>query len=196
MAFAALILTSRYLLAVIGYIEYTYLYLSSLSRDASHATPKSLGYRTLYASQLMSDPSMKEYSHLRNPHHSTKHKPLSANLKLIRGLHIAMNFSISLTLISLSNDVSPNPVFVCNFSIPQLNVRGLKISHLNTRSILPKLDSLRLLVKDNPFDIFSTSETWLKPSISDSEVAIPAWLFNSQNGSSREKRWWHCHIHS
>ena len=80
-----------------------------------------------------------------------------------------------MTLISLSNDVSTNPGPVSNFSIPKLNVRGLKISHLNTRSILPKIDSLRLLVKDNPFDVFSISETWLKPSISDSEVAIPGY---------------------
>ncbi len=91
-----------------------YLCLSSLSKDASHATPESLGYRTLYASQLMSNPSMKEYSHLHNPRRPTGHKPLSSSLKLIRGLHIAMNFSISLTLISISNDVStrtnPGPV--------------------------------------------------------------------------------------
>ena len=30
-------------------------------------------------------------------------------------------------------------------------------------------------MKDNPFDVFSTSETWLKPSVSDSEVAIPGY---------------------
>ena len=90
MAFAVLILTSRNLLVILN----IYLYLSSLSRDASHAAPASLGYRTLYASQLMSNPSMKEYSHLHNP----RHKPLSSNLTLIRGIHIAMNFSISLTL--------------------------------------------------------------------------------------------------
>ena len=166
-----LILTSRNLLVILN----IYLCLSSLSKDASHATPESLGYRTLYASQLMSNPSMKEYSHLHNPRRPTGHKPLSSSLKLIRGLHIAMNFSISLTLISLSNDVSTNPGPVRNFSIPKLNVRGLKISHLNTRSILPKIDTLRLLVKDNPFDVFSSSETWLKPSILDSEVAIPGY---------------------
>ena len=159
MAFAVLILTSRNLLVILN----IYLYLSSLSRDASHAAPASLGYRTLYASQLMSN--------LHNP----RHKPLSSNLTLIRGIHIAMNFSISLTLISLSNDISTNPGPVRNFSIPKLNVCGLKISHLNTRSILPKIDSHRLLVKDNLFDVFAGSETWLKPSISDSEVAIPGY---------------------
>ena len=67
MAFAVLILTSRNLLVILN----IYLYLSSLSRDASHATPESLGYITLYASQLMSNPSMKEYSHLHNPRRPT-----------------------------------------------------------------------------------------------------------------------------
>ena len=32
-------------------------------------------------------------------------------------------------------------------------------------------------MKDKPFDIFSTSETWHNPSISDSEVAIPGYSF-------------------
>ena len=83
-----------------------------------------------------------------------------------------MNFSISMVLISLLNDVATNPGPICSFALPPPNVRGLKISHINTRSILPKIDSIRLLMKDKPFDIFSTSETWLNPSISDSEVAI------------------------
>ena len=83
-----------------------------------------------------------------------------------------MNFSISMVLISLSNDVATNPGPICSFALPPPNVRGLKISHINTRSILPKIDSIRLLMKDKPFDIFSTSETWFNPSISDSEVAI------------------------
>ena len=30
-------------------------------------------------------------------------------------------------------------------------------------------------MKDNPFDVFSISETWVKPSTSDSEVAIPGY---------------------
>ena len=32
-----------------------------------------------------------------------------------------------------------------------------------------------LQMKDKPFDIFSASETWLKPDISDSEVALPGY---------------------
>ena len=47
-----------------------------------------------------------------------------------------------------------------------------KISQLNTRSILPKIDSLRLLMKDNPYGVFSVSETWLEPSISNAKISL------------------------
>ena len=142
-------------------------------------TPEACNYESLYVSQLLSTPNMTEYSHLHNPRRShatsTCLSPVSPSKKLMRGLHIAMNFSISMILISLSNDIATNPGPTCNFSIPPPNVRGLKISHLNTRSILPKIDTLRLEMKDKPFDIFSASETWLKPDISDSEVALPGY---------------------
>ena len=54
-------------------------------------------------------------------------------------------------------------------------VRGLKISHLNTRSILPEIGTQRLEMKDKPFDIFSASESRLKPNISDSEIGLPGY---------------------
>ena len=123
-------------------------------------------------------PNMTEYYHLHNPKRDASSdylSPVSPSRKLIRGLHIAMNFSISMILISLSNDIESNPGPICNFSIPPPNVRGLKISYLNTRSILPKIDTLRLEMKDKPFDIFSASETWLKPDISDSEIGLPGY---------------------
>ena len=98
-----------------------------------------------------------------------------SNTKLIRGFCIAMNFSIFKILIFPSNDISTNAGPNCSFSIPPPNVCGLKISQLNTQSILPKIGSLRLLMKDNPYDIFSVSETWLKPSISDTEISLPGY---------------------
>ena len=66
----------------------------------------------------------------------------------MRGLQTVMNLSISIILISLSNDIETNPGPTCNSSIPSPNVRELKISPLNTRSILPKIDTLRLEMKD------------------------------------------------
>ena len=142
------------------------------------STPDNHNYKTLYVSQLLSTPNMTEYYHLHNPKRDASSDYLSSvspSRKLIRGLHIAMNFSISMILISLSNDIESNPGPICNFSIPPPNVRGLKISHLNTRSILPKIDTLRLEMKDKPFDFFSASETWLKPDISDSEIGLPGY---------------------
>ncbi|CAB4028489.1 Hypothetical predicted protein [Paramuricea clavata] len=142
-------------------------------------TPEACNYESLYVSQLLSTPNMTEYSHLHNHRRShatsTCLSPVSPSKKLMRGLHIAMNFSISMILISLSNDIATNPGPTYNFSIPPPNVRGLKITRLNTGSILPKIDVLRLEMKDKPFDIFSASETWLKPDISDSEVALPGY---------------------
>ena len=154
-------------------ILHIYLYLSSFSRKVSRSPPADLNHKTLYVSQLLSNPMSNSHSYITR--HPTSTKPLLSNTKLIRGFRIAMNFSISMILIFLSNDISTNPGPNCSFSIPPPNVRGLKISQLNTRSILPKIDSLRLLMKDNPYDVFSVSETWLKPSISDAEISLPGY---------------------
>ena len=122
MAFAALIFTPHNLLVIL----HIYLYLSTLNRDVLHRTPESLNYKTL------SDPRIKEFPNLHNPCHCTSPKPLSPSLKLLRGLNIAMNFSISMVLISLSNDVATNLGPICSFALPPPNVQGLKISHINT----------------------------------------------------------------
>jgi len=52
--------------------------------------------------------------------------------------------------------------------------RGLKIAHLNVRSLIPKLDSLKLLLENKPSDVFTVSETWLELSILDNEIRLPA----------------------
>ena len=132
MAFVVSIFTPRNLLVILN----LYLYLSYLCRDFMNvSTPDDHNYKTLYVSQLLSTPNMTEYYHLHNPKRDASSdylSPVSPSRKLIRGLHIAMNFSISMILISLSNDIESNPGPICNFSIPPPNVRGLKISHLNT----------------------------------------------------------------
>ena len=50
--------------------------------------------------------------------------------------------------------------------------KGLHFLHLNIRSLLPKLDEIRLIVKESNAAIFGLTETWLDNSVSDSEVAI------------------------
>ena len=54
----------------------------------------------------------------------------------------------------------------------QYDISGEIIAHLNVRSILHKMNHVRLLFSDKKFDIFTFSETCLSPSIKDSEVDI------------------------
>ena len=123
MAFVALTLSPRNLLVIL----HIFVYLSSFTRDLSHSTPAYLNCETLYVSQLLANPNMNEYSHSRINRRSTSTKPLSSDMKLTRGLHIAMNFSISLILISLSNDISLIPVLTAAFLHHHLMCEDLPI---------------------------------------------------------------------
>ena len=53
--------------------------------------------------------------------------------------------------------------------------RGFKIFHLNVRSITHKMDSIRLLLKDNNLDVLTVSETWLSPKVTDTEITFPGY---------------------
>ena len=102
------------------------------------------------------------------------------NSQLRTGLRLLSNASVSVLLLMLSNDVSPNPG---PFSLAQVlpKARGLKISHLNVRSLFPKIDEIRMLLKDQPVDIFTVSETWLNGSISDQELYVPGYSLVRQD---------------
>ncbi len=52
------------------------------------------------------------------------------------------------------------------------SVKGLKIVHLNIRSILPKMDLLRAWVAYNNPNIITLSETWLSSKITDREIKL------------------------
>ena len=61
--------------------------------------------------------------------------------------------------------------------IPQIDYnrfkrKGLYFTHLNIRSLLPKLSQLKLTIKDTNTAVLSFSETWLDDSISGNEVKI------------------------
>ncbi len=68
-----------------------------------------------------------------------------------------------------------------NFEIKQCRKRGLKVCHLNIRSLLPKTDSLRSFMTKNPFDVVAVSETWLKPTITNAEIRIPNYSIMQQD---------------
>ena len=57
------------------------------------------------------------------------------------------------------------------FNMPTL-VKGLSIAHLNTCSLLDKLEQVRLLLIDSKLDILAISESWLSNRIEDSEIYI------------------------
>ena len=77
-----------------------------------------------------------------------------------------------MALIFLSGDTELNPGFQTLKYIK--STRGLKIAHLNIRSLRNKTDALRLEGIDNKtIDILTLSETWLSDSISDAEIELP-----------------------
>lgn len=48
----------------------------------------------------------------------------------------------------------------------------LKIISLNARSLLPKIESLQLLVEAEDLDVICVVETWLSAEILDAEISI------------------------
>jgi len=50
--------------------------------------------------------------------------------------------------------------------------KGLKIIHLNIRSLMSKIDLLRAWASHNKPDIITVTETWLHSAISNNNVEI------------------------
>ncbi len=103
---------------------------------------------------------------------TNKRKSLTTSTKLLIGMRVFLNFSLVAILIRLSGDVETNPG-PFKFEVKECRTRGLKVCHLNVRSLLPKIDKLRLFISKNPFDVIAVSETWLKPSTPNDEIDIP-----------------------
>ena len=91
---------------------------------------------------------------------------------LVRFWNHAYDFRPNCTPLSSITIINPGPPV--RLSVENLSrSRGLKRAHLNVRSLMPKLDSLKILLETKPFDVFTVSETWLKPSILDNEIHLP-----------------------
>ena len=101
----------------------------------------------------------------------------------LRSEVLSIHYSIlAVLVISISGDVesNPGPASITNSYQASgfLQSRGLKVAHLNIRSIYNKIDSLKLLLNEKPFDIFTISETWLNSDITDGEISIPGYTFS------------------
>lgn len=114
---------------------------------------------------------------------STKQQMASPSSRQIfkTGCFLAQKTALAFILIQLANDVSTNPGpatanVTRHFTLDNFTrSRGLKVAHLNIRSLEGKLDSLKLLLADKPLDILTISETWLKPHDLDNEISIPGY---------------------
>ena len=109
---------------------------------------------------------------------------LTPRAKVLKTLTILHYCSVSALAILLSGDVCPNP----GWTYTTLNRPGLKIGHLNIRSLPKHLDELKILLQDNPFDLLCLNETWLNSTWTDAELQIEGYnlirtdRFNQQRG--------------
>lgn len=79
---------------------------------------------------------------------------------------------------SLNENLGPivsNNSYIKSVLFPYNN--QLNVGHLNCRSIKApsKIDEIKSIVRDNTFDIFALSETWLASDISNRTVEIPGY---------------------
>ena len=150
-----------------------YLYLSSFSRDLSHSTPTDLNCKTLHVSHLLSNPHSNQYSRLNISRRSAFTKPLSSDMKLFRGLQVAMNFSISIILISLSNDIATNPGPNNNQYLHCLSFNAQSIRStrkLQDGTCASNLRSFQDLVYAEELDLVLVTETWLNANCTGNEI--------------------------
>ena len=67
-----------------------------------------------------------------------------------------------------------------NFEVNEKRkMKGLKMVHLNIRSLFNKIDQLRTLFVD--FDVIVVSETWLTPEITDASIELSGYRLFRQD---------------
>ena len=80
-----------------------------------------------------------------------------------------VNVTLAANLIVLSNDVSLNPGPTRNLPA---GTKGLRLFHLNIRSLRYKMDELRLFCDQHKPHVLVISETWLDDSFVNEEVSL------------------------
>lgn len=100
-----------------------------------------------------------------------------------RRLEFSTSFSFASHAILLSGEVYPNRGW-CHAN---LNRFGLKIGHLNIRSLPKHLGELKILLKNNPFHIMCLNETWLNSSGTDTELQIEGYSLVRADGPGNQR---------
>ena len=70
----------------------------------------------------------------------------------------------------------------CHFATNSDRDKVFKILYFNARSILPKLDELKIITENSNPDVVCITETWLSQEISDSEMSIPGYRDKNRQG--------------
>lgn len=70
---------------------------------------------------------------------------------------------------------------------PHLHHKGFLIDHYNVRSMMPKLDSIKLWLEANDFDVATLNETWLSPDIPTSMLELDEYHVLRQDGVTGKK---------
>lgn len=74
-------------------------------------------------------------------------------------------------------------------------VKGLNIIHFNIRSLIPKIDLIRVWVSQHKPDVLTVSETWLHSKISDNEIKLDDYL-SSYRADRGQEAWLFMFLHN
>ena len=128
------------------------------------------------------------YSRNSGPRHVySKADMLPLTCKVSKLLNFTKSSLLVLSFILLAGDINPQPGPGNVSDVPTLsfNARGLSVVHLNFRSLLGKMDQLRLLCQRNGADIITLSETWLNKGIDDGEIELPGYSIIRRDSGER-----------
>lgn len=92
---------------------------------------------------------------------------------VVESKSLARQKVLILLLLLLSGNVQPNPGPPANhIDTPEefKSRSGLGIIHINVRSLLPKVDLIKLWITSTDADILVLSETWLNESVLDKDI--------------------------
>lgn len=99
----------------------------------------------------------------------------SRSLKKEKPCKVIKQRCLVILLLLISGNVQPNPGpdMQCLQTPSDFKSRsGLGIFHLNVRSLLSKMDGVRIWAKSTDADIIVFSETWLSKSVLDTDICI------------------------
>ena len=163
------------------YIFYiSYILIRGLSPQTAFSDLNNIS-NSFYAGKIASTPQLS--STLLKVKAKNKTTEISASMKLAKLSRLVQYCSLA-SLLLLSGDICSNP----GWTYPVLNSPGLKVAHLNIRSLSKHLDEFKILMVDNPFDVMCLSETWLNSTWSDTELHIDGYNIIRRDRDDSQRR--------